>query len=466
MTSSTGYFYFCDKVFEPLTLNFGAKLVPLSGKHINCVLLNRYFKNNNLVMRNGHATDRKLPFFAALLITESIVLMNQTIGMENKYDLIVIGGGALGTFHAYHALEKGLRVAVLEKDKRPASATVRNFGQVVPSGMNTKWQLFGRESLRIYKELQQVFDISVRQNGSVYLASNEEEVALIEELSDINKNNDYESHLLTKEACLRKYPGLREDYVKAGLYFPAEVTVEPRVMIGRVLDYLISEKKLHYFGNTAVLACTAGLDGAKVTTAAGRQLSASKIIICSGAEFKLLYPDLFAQSNLEVTKLQMLQTVPQSNYRIDGSILTGLSIRRYEAFNECPSYLSVKSKEDSDSFEKRWGVHVLFKQAMDGSVIIGDSHEYANAADIDDLGFDVRDEVDDFIITEAKKIFDLPSFNIQNRWYGIYSQCRGQDIFLQDIDDHIHIVTGIGGKGMTGAAGFSKENINQIFKLN
>lgn len=386
--------------------------------------------------------------------------------MENKYDLIVIGGGALGTFHAYHAIQHGLSVAVLEKDKRPSGATVRNFGQVVPSGMDSKWQRFGRESLGIYKEIQRRFDISVRQNGSVYLASNEEELSLIEELSAINKSNGYASHLLTKEECLNKYRGLKEEYVKAGLFFPEEVTVEPRVMIGRVLDYLITEKNLRYYGNTAVVECTSGADGVVVLTASGKQLKAAKVVVCCGSEFKLLFPDLFAQSDLEVTKLQMLQTIPQSNYRLDGSILTGLSIRRYEAFYECPSFQSVKAKEDPQSFEKKWGVHILFKQAADGSVIIGDSHEYAAAADIDDLGFDLRMEVDEFMIREAKKIIDLPSFDIQNRWYGVYSQCRNHDIFQQDVDANIHIVTGIGGKGMTGAAGFTKENIKQLFKLN
>ena len=71
--------------------------------------------------------------------------------MENEFDLIVIGGGVLGTFHAYHALEKGFKVAILEKDKAPQSATTRNFGQVVPSGMDTKWQNYGRKVCRFTK---------------------------------------------------------------------------------------------------------------------------------------------------------------------------------------------------------------------------------------------------------------------------------------------------------------------------
>ena len=385
--------------------------------------------------------------------------------MNTKYDLIVIGGGVLGTFHAYHALQKGLKVAIIEKDKLPVSATVRNFGQVVPSGMDTKWQNYGRESLKIYNDIQSQFDISIRKNGSVYLASNDEEVQLIEELSIINKNNGYESLLLTKEQCLEKYSGLRNDYIKAGLFFPEEVTVEPRIMINRLLEFLIKNKGLAYFGNTKVVRCDSFSNEVAVLTANGEIHKTSKVILCCGAEFKTLYPDVFAKSDLEVTKLQMLQTKPQPNYQLNGSILTGLSIRRYEAFYECPSFDGIKAKEASDSFEKEWGVHILFKQATDGSVIIGDSHEYADAANIDDLGFDLRMDVDEFMIAEAKKIFDLPTFEIQNRWYGMYSQCKENDIFEHTIENNIHIVTGIGGKGMTGSAGFSKENIKNIFNL-
>ena len=35
--------------------------------------------------------------------------------MKRLYDLIVVGSGVLGTFHAFHALKKGLRVAIIEK---------------------------------------------------------------------------------------------------------------------------------------------------------------------------------------------------------------------------------------------------------------------------------------------------------------------------------------------------------------
>lgn len=384
--------------------------------------------------------------------------------MKRKYDLIVIGGGILGTFHAYAAIKKGLKVALFEKDSQPSGATVRNFGQIVPSGMNTKWQNYGRKSVEIYKSIQSKFDISVRQQGSVYLASNKEEEQLLEELSVINQKNNYDSILLTKLDCLQKYPGLQKDYVTMGLFFPEEITVEPRELIHSVLNYLV-HLGLDYKLNSQIIGCEAVANNVDVITSNHQVFEASKVIICSGSDFKTLYPTIFNKSDIIACKLQMMQTMPQKNYQLNGSILTGWSIRRYEAFQECASYADIKKKEAQDSFQKKWGVHVLFKQAVDGSIIIGDSHEYKPVSKMDELGFDLNTEIDEFIISEAKKIFKLPNYTIRNRWFGIYSQCEKADIFNKKIAKNIHVVTGIGGKGMTASAGYAKENIDKIFNF-
>ncbi len=383
--------------------------------------------------------------------------------MNNKYDVIIVGGGVLGTFHAYHALKLGLKVCLVEKDAFPKGATTQNFGQVVPSGMNVKWQKFGRESLQIYKEIQSLFDITVRQRGTVYLASNEEEEQLLVELRAINSNNDYCSKMLTPSECFNQYPGLQANYAKAGLYFPEEVTVEPRTMIHRLQRYLVDYMNLELIVNFPVTYCESINGEVEVHNSKHHKLVAEKVIVCNGNDFKTLYPEIFEISDLEVSKLQMMQTKPQENYSLKGSVLTGWSIRRYEAFAECPSYHAIKANEPKDSLQKKWGVHILFKQAFDGSVILGDSHQYADVHRIDDLGFDLDMDIDDFMLREAKKIFQLPNYDIQHRWYGMYSQCKTKDIFNTTIDKNIHVVTGIGGKGMTGSAGYSKKNISKIF---
>lgn len=382
-------------------------------------------------------------------------------------DLIIIGAGTLGTFHAKAALECGLSVRLVERNAAPQDASVRNFGQIVPSGMTPKWQAYGRRSLEIYKALQSETDITLRQAGSVYLASDAGEWQLLQELWDINRANNYSSELLNQQKCLERYPGLRADYCVGGLFFPEEVTVEAREMIHRVLTFLTDAKGLNYHPNTLIqeLIAVGGADGVEVQAkdANGNVYRADRAIICSGAEFKALFPERFAASDLVLVKLQMLQTVADNGPTIPGNMLTGLSIRRYEAFTECPSWPDIKADEDPTAFWKKWGIHILFKQCPDGSYILGDSHEYTPAAKADALGFDLYPQVNDYMVKEARKIFALPSYEIQRMWAGYYTQCSRRDIYHETFDDRIHIVTGIGGKGMTAGPGYAEAHVAALY---
>lgn len=377
-------------------------------------------------------------------------------------DLIVVGAGILGVFHAYHALNEGLEVWLFEKNNRPQGATVRNFGQVVPSGLGSTWQRYGRESLAIYQELQGKVNLTSRNEGSIYLASDRDELGLLEELADINRSNDYPSILLTQEECLSRWPNLRPDYVKGGLYFPQEITVDAPHMIHHLLDYLVREMSLHYRPGTLVREVVGTGNGCQVVDSAGVSYYSEKVVVCNGSNLLCLFPNIFIQSDLQLTKLQMLRLVPQASVKLTGNILTGLTIRRYESFRECPSWEQVKSREDADSLWKKWGVHILFKQSLDGSVVLGDSHEYFDAKDADKMGFALRQDINTYLLEEAKKIMTLDSWEVESCWAGVYSQCKNQDIFLSTVDDNIHIVTGIGGKGMTVGPGFAKVHLQQI----
>ncbi|MEZ4775818.1 MAG: TIGR03364 family FAD-dependent oxidoreductase [Bacteroidia bacterium] len=381
------------------------------------------------------------------------------------FDLLVVGGGVLGTFHAYHALNLGLRVALVERNLVPIGATVRNFGQIVPSGMNLKWQNYGRQSLEVYHHLQAQTDISIRQNGSIYLASDAEELQLIEELHEINRANDYSSQLLTAQQCLAQYPSLKATYCKGGLFFPDEMSANPREMIRKVQAYLNTQPLFSHFPGTAISQIDHSGPGCIATDSRGNTYSAEKMVICSGSEFSLLYPELFAESDLEVVQLQMLRLAPQPSVQIPGNILTGLSIRRYESFADCPSWKAVKARETSDTFWKKWGVHILFKQEVDGSIILGDSHEYADVKERDSLDFDIKEEISRYFVEEGKKIFALDNWEIQTQWMGVYSQGKTHDIYQKTLDNKVFIVTGIGGKGMTASPGFSASHIQKIFSL-
>jgi FAD dependent oxidoreductase TIGR03364 len=285
---------------------------------------------------------------------------------------------------------------------------------------------------------------------------------LINELRDINQKENYPSQLLAQKDCLEKYPGLKASYCKGALFFPEEVTVEPEKMIHRLIACMQETLALTYQPNTLVTFCDYVNGKCVVEDNLAKAYTSDKVIICNGRDFRNLYPQLFHESDIEVSKLQMMKTIPLKDYTLKGSVLTGLSIRRYESFHECPSYESLNADTIENRF-KKWGIHVLFKQAIDGSMIIGDSHEYAGASEQDKLGFEIKQEINDILIEEAKRIFDLPSYEIATSWNGYYAQSKHHDLFRQEVATNIHIITAIGGKGMTASAGLAEETIKSIF---
>lgn len=386
---------------------------------------------------------------------------------NEKYDLIVVGGGILGTFHAYHALKAGKTVLQLEKDNYPVGATVRNFGQVVPSGMAGKWFDFGLRSLEIYKEIQQEFDISVRQNGSVYIASDDDEVMLLHELKKHYQTLGYPHQLLNQQEILARYTNIKASYAKEAMYFGEEISVEPNQMIYRLQQYMqdkFEQYCLKY--NHLVVDCTAkGRSTVEVKTSNQQIFNADKVVICNGYEFKLLFPDLFKTGGQVISKLQMLRTEPLHPKGLNGNILTGLTIRRYESFEAyCPSFKQVKTPEHYQEL-KDWGIHILFKTATDGSIIIGDSHEYADVNHFDDLDFNISNRINELMLAEAERIVDIDVRKIAKSWIGFYPQHNEKHILTYDLEDCIHIRTCIGGKGMTASAGYAEESIKNIFAL-
>lgn len=383
---------------------------------------------------------------------------------NGNYDLIVVGGGILGTFHAYHAAQRGLKVIILEKDDEAKGASVQNFGQVVPSGLDSSWQKYGIESLKIYKELAEKYTLPLEENGSFYLASNEEEYKLLEELNQLNSKSGYPSQLLNKQECEIKLPALNKGYSKGGLFFPQELSVNPRKFIHALHKQFVSDKLLEISFGKLVLSIERNSKGVKVKTGDGQIFQAKKAILCNGKDFQTLFPEAFQQSDLEIVKLQMLRLFPQNKVHLKGNILTGLSIRRYESFMECTSYKSIKNLERANTFHKQWGIHILFKQENDGSIILGDSHEYLSASSKQTFNHVLNERITKYFIQEGQKIMDLEHWEIESTWNGFYAQSKGEDrIYNKEILPNIHIVTGIGGKGMTASPGYSFYNINKIY---
>jgi FAD dependent oxidoreductase TIGR03364 len=383
--------------------------------------------------------------------------------MNRQFDLIVVGAGVLGTLHAWHAAAIGKKVLLLEKDHRPVNASVRNFGMAIVSGMAGRWFEYGRYSTALYKEIQQEYDISVRNNGSLYIASDDDEQQLLHELKEHYDQIGYEAQLLSRQQVQEKVPAIRSSYCREGLFFPQEISLEPDQFIHRLHQYTVLKyAHVTYQPATPAIDCVVEGDGVSVTVAGGEKFRAEKAVIASGHEFRILFPSLFAQEDLSLVKLQMLRSLSFPDLQMEGNIATGLSIRRYESFAECPSYSSITTPDHLRELAK-WGIHILFKKATDGTVIVGDSHEYARIGEEENLGYAINQQINELIRREASRIADIDLGQVKETWAGFYAVHNTKEVLEHDIENRIFIRVAIGGKGMTCAAGYAQANIEKIF---
>ena len=97
--------------------------------------------------------------------------------------ILIIGGGVIGTMHAWRLVKRGYQVVQIERDSQPVSASVRNFGLVWVGGRLRGEEL--EEALiarRLWDELaEENPGLLFRANGSLTIARTDAEVAVMEE---------------------------------------------------------------------------------------------------------------------------------------------------------------------------------------------------------------------------------------------------------------------------------------------
>jgi FAD dependent oxidoreductase TIGR03364 len=394
---------------------------------------------------------------------EKLPMHSSSIEATRHADVLVIGAGVLGTFHAYFAAKKGYKTILLERNQFPSDASTRNFGMIVQTIVETdsEWSQFALASREIYQAIQAETDITVKNPGSLYLASTEIEQRVLQEFASTYAST-YFCHYLNAAEVLSRYPFVQAAYCQGALHFPNDLTIEPRYLLRNLLPFVQQNGPVEYIPQTTVVAIETSGQGYRIKDARGNIFTAEHIFVCSGAEYQTLFPELFQASALRVCKLQIMQTVAQPERILPHALLSGLSIQRYPAFASCPSYHLLK-EQPADEYIHEYGIHLLFKQAADGTVIIGDSHEYSTFEEANRGEEYTNCHINEVILRYGQRMITLPSWDVQTLWNGYYLIHPQRPIYSETLDGAIHIVTGIGGKGMSTGPGFAKKHIDTVF---
>ena len=254
---------------------------------------------------------------------------------------------------------------------------------------------------------------------------------------------------------LKKYgSGLRADEFAGALYSPHEARVESREAIPQLAVWLSERFKVTFLRETAVHAAYPP----KLETSRGT-IEAEAIIVCPGDDFATLHADRLAQYGLTRCKLHMLRVRPQ---RIDERlppVMSDLGMIRYLGYAELPAAQALRVRLKAEQREHiEAGVHLIAVRSADGTLVVGDSHDYAATPD----PF-APTAVDYLILDEYARVFAGAPPQVVERWTGTYASAPDRLMLVDAPCEGLRIVMITSGTGASTSFAIAEEVIAELF---
>jgi FAD dependent oxidoreductase TIGR03364 len=381
--------------------------------------------------------------------------------MSESGRVVIVGGGILGTMHAVLARRHGYAVTQLEREPAGRGASVRNFGLVWVSGRRAGPELaLALRARALWQEIAGAAPgTGFRANGSLTIATSEAELAVMREAVALPDAKQREFELLSADQVRSVNPALRGEFL-GGLHCRADAIVEPRVALpalraslaGPTYDWRpgleavevaphgVRDQRGSWHRGDLVVLCT----GANFTGLAGPHLAASGALASASAAGAEAEP-----AGLRRVRLQMLQTLPFDR-TLTTAVADGDSLRYYPAY-DVPTRSALPPQAAVAAASR---AQLLLVQRLDGSLTIGDTHEYDEP-----FGFDVDETAYDHLLARATALLGVPLPRVQRRWAGVYSEVVGSTALYHrsEVAPGVVLVTGPGGRGMTCSPAIAEE---------
>jgi FAD dependent oxidoreductase TIGR03364 len=394
--------------------------------------------------------------------------------------VVIVGGGVLGLMHAVAARRRGLAVVHLEREADARGASVRNFGLIWVSGRAAGPELaLAQRARTLWEELAaEVPEAGFRPHGSLTLATDDAELALLKEAAALPDAAERGFELLDPAAAREVNPALRGSFAGA-LLCRRDAIVEPRLVPAAVRGYLAAGGGAD---GRATGGQTAGGQTAGGQTAGGQTAAAGYawlpgreaievaphavrdhtgewhrgdlVVLCTGAAHTgLAGPHLagYQRPPVRRVRLQMLQTEPFAG-QLTTSVADGDSLRYYPAF-DLPGRGRLAPQ---DPVAAAVSAQLLLVQRLDGGLTIGDTHHYDEP-----FAFDVDEAACDHLRGRAQALLGTELPRTRRRWAGVYSQVTTAELYHRSqVAPGVVLVTGPGGRGMTCSPAIAEETFS------
>jgi FAD dependent oxidoreductase TIGR03364 len=365
--------------------------------------------------------------------------------------IIVVGGGVLGTLHAWLAMRRGHEVVQLDRELAARGASVRNFGLIWVSGRSDGVELDtalrGRE---LWAQLgAEVPDVRYRECGSITVVRTDAEQAVAKAAVASDSALRRGLELLDASEVRAANPALRGSLI-GGLRCTNDGAVEPRAAQSAIRTALLARSGYRWLPGREVRKVKAGA----VRDDHGVRHEGDVVLLCTGAALGGLVRELAPELPVHRVRLQMMQTAPL------GEPLT-TAVADADSFRYYPAYRrdALMAAQPQQAIAAEHAMQLLMVQRADGGLTIGDTHSYGEPFD-----FDVAEEPYEHLAGVAADLLGRELPPIRRRWAGVYAQTTntGRIVHREQVAPGVWLVTGPGGRGMTCAPAIAEQTLDEV----
>ncbi|TWS19941.1 TIGR03364 family FAD-dependent oxidoreductase [Tsukamurella asaccharolytica] len=365
--------------------------------------------------------------------------------MNTATDVLVVGAGIVGLAHAVEALDRGLTVTVVDRDRRAVGASIRNFGHACVTGQSGDLAELAQLARERWLDLDGRAGLAVRATGGLAVARHATELAVLDELAAARPA---EVALRTVDEVRAALPGGGANDIVGGAALLADLRVDPRVTVARLAAWVDAQAGAQVRFGTSYL----GFDGARAHTSRGH-IAAERVIVCVGHDLDHLYPGLAEEHQVQRCALQMARAADPGAV-VAPAVLTATSLLRYPAFAETAAAAALRTRMEADRPDLLGiDANVMFTQRPDGTLLIGDSHH----TDVAVEPF-LDEAVTEILRTEAARVLGVGGLRIIERWQGVYASSPVRPYLVAEPEERLSVRIVTSGVGMTIAHGLARRH--------
>lgn len=213
--------------------------------------------------------------------------MNRTTSATSpvvkQADVVIVGGGIMGSSAAFFLRQRGLSVILLERHLTGQMASGTNFGGVRRQGRALPQLAMSNRSLRIWRESRALLgtDIEFIASGHTRVAYHAHDAEYFDAYAKAARDFDLDLEVLHGEAMRRRYPFLGREVLAASVS-PLDGHANPRLAAPAFARAAV-RLGASVYENTEIRHVEKTPTGFRVESQDGRIFMGGRLVICAGA---------------------------------------------------------------------------------------------------------------------------------------------------------------------------------------